>query len=105
MKAKTAFESGNSPPMAGRGVEDVKRRIMEAFEKIHNGQPGPTKVEKQPKEAIYTEVHEARFHARAKQLLAAALTCSYSTPRGGVFEIVVPKESAEELIAQIANGK
>ena len=46
MKPKTAFESGNSPPkvsengapiQTGRGLEETKRRIMEAFEKIRIG--------------------------------------------------------------------
>jgi hypothetical protein len=78
-----------------------------AFEKIHNGQPAPTRVAKQPEaQAVYTDVHEARFHARAKQLFAAALSSSYiEAPRSGVFEIVVPTETAEELIEALRRSE
>ena len=110
MKTKNAFEaSGNSPtkissgaPIPGRGLEETRRRITEAFEKIRQHLPSPPLPSQEPKVAtIYTE-HEARFHARAKSLIEAALSSPHmgKTPRGDVSEIVVPVESAEELIAE-----
>jgi hypothetical protein len=84
--------------MTGRGVEDVKRRIMEAFESIHHGQPAPVKTEKQPQ--VYSEVHKERFHQRAKSLTRSALTLGLphiSKVRNGVYEIVAPQETAEDL--------
>jgi hypothetical protein len=90
--------SGNGAPvLTGRGVEEVKRRIMEAFESIHHGQPAPAKTEKQPQ--VYTETHKERFHQRAKALTRSALTlrAHISKARNGVFEIVAPQETAEDL--------
>lgn len=110
MKPKTAFESGNSPPVSengaliqtGRGLEDVKRRIMESFEKIRLHKPAPSPPSMVEK-IIYTEEHEVHFHARAKKLTLVALNSSHimkTKARGNDTEIVVPVESAEELIAQ-----
>lgn len=111
MKSKNAFEtSGNSPTkvsengapiLTGRGLDDVKHRIMESFEKIrlHKPAPAPPSLEK----IVYTEEHEGHFHARAKELTLVALRSSHimkTKARGNVSEIVVPVESAEELIAE-----
>ncbi len=76
MKTKNAFEaSGNSPtkissgaPIPGRGLEETRRRITEAFEKIRQHLPSPLPSQEPKVETIYTE-HEARFHARAKSLI------------------------------------
>jgi len=113
VKAKTAFESGNSPPkvsesgapiQTGRGLEETKRRIKEAFERIRqhpavrHSKPTP-----QPQvELVYTERHKTRFHERAKRLSLAALSSSHlmKATRSHVFEIAVPTESAEELIRE-----
>lgn len=93
MKPKTGFESGSSPTatarvaesgallQTGRGLEEAKRRIMEAFEKIRQpaaSQPmlAPTQVPNQPPVQApveYTEQHKTRFHERAKRLSLAAL--------------------------------
>ena len=111
MKAKTAFESGNSPPkvsesgaplLTGRGLQTVEERIRKAFEHVHGGRPAP---EKQP--LVYTEVHAERFHQKAKALTKSALTiqmlsASRISKRRDVvcWEIAVPTESAEELIRE-----
>lgn len=114
MKSKNAFEtSGNSPTkvsengapvLTGRGLEDVKRRIMESFEKIRHHLPIPAQPPApQESQAVYAEHHEAHFHARAKKLTLVALSSSHilkTNARGNVSEIVVPAESAEELIAE-----
>jgi hypothetical protein len=119
VKAKTAFESGNSPPkvsesgaliQTGRGLEETKRRITEAFEEArkkhttpeeqhpaqHEESPTP------PPQIEYTEEHKTRFHERAKRLSLAALSSSHimKATRSHVFEIAVPTESAEELIRE-----
>ena len=117
MKDKNAFEaSGNSPTVVvkvsengaaiqtGRGVEETKRRIMEAFEKIrqHPAQQEPTHP---PTQVEYTEQHETRFHERAKRLSLAALETSHISTRPrradvGCWEISVPSQSAEELVRE-----
>ncbi len=96
---KNAFEaSGNSPTRGG--LESVKRHIEESFNKIrqHPAQP-PTPT--QP-EFVYTEVHRAKFDERANQLAHAALSCSHISKarRDGVWEISIPTQTAEELIAE-----
>jgi hypothetical protein len=92
------------PSRTGRGLEETKRRITEAFQQIRQHLPSPPLPPPQEPqvEAIYTEHHEAHFHAHAKSLIVAALSSSHmgKTPRGDVFEIVVPVESADELIAE-----
>ena len=117
MKPKTAFESGNSPPkvsengapiQTGLGLEDTKRRIMEAFEKIrqHPSEPsGAQQTPPQTQECGYTEQHKTRFHERTKRLSLAALETSHistSHKRTNVdcWEISVPSETAEELIKE-----
>ena len=90
--------SGNGAPvLTGRGVEDVKRRIMAAFEQVHLGQPAPEKQPRTPQ--VYTETHKERFHQRAKALTRSALTLGLhiSKARNGVYEIVAPQETAEDL--------
>lgn len=113
MKPKTAFESGNSPPkvskngapiQTGRGLEETKRRIMEAFENIRHHLPAPPQPPPQEPQVktVYTDHHEAHFRALAKHLTLAALPSSHigKTPRGDGSEIVVPTEGAEQLIAE-----
>ena len=125
MREKNVFEaSGNSPTatatvkfsaegaaiQTGRGLEETKRRIMEAFEKtrqhpsqhpVQHSEPTP-----QPQvEVVYTEEHKTRFHERAKRLSLAALETSHNSARStraGVvcWEISVPSQSAEELIRE-----
>ncbi len=111
MKPKTAFESGNSPPkvsengaaiQTGHGLEETKRRIVAAFEKIRQH---PVQHESTPQphfELVYTEQQKTRFHERAKRLSLAALESSHimKATRSHVFEIAVPTESAEELIRE-----
>ena len=114
MKDKNAFEaSGNSPTatatvkvsendapiQTGRGLEETKRRIMEAFERIrqHPAQQEPSLVPP-PQVESYTEQHKTRFHERAKRLSLAALESPYiPTTRSRFIEIETPLESAEEL--------
>jgi len=100
LKTKTAFEVSGNSPTHGHGVESVRRQIMEAFEKIRQQTPSPLPTLEPKVEAIYTEHHEARFHARAKSLITAALVSHVGkAPCGDVWEISTPTESAEELIA------
>jgi hypothetical protein len=113
VKAKTAFESGNSPPkvsesgapiQTGHGLEETKRRIVAAFEKIRQHPVQHSEQTPQPQvELVYTEQHKTRFHQRAKRLSLAALESSCimkAKARSNVFEISVPTESAEELIKE-----
>jgi hypothetical protein len=119
VKAKTAFESGNSPPKVsesgavvetGRGLVEVERRIMEAFRLIHNDQPAPVKTEKQPQ--VYTETHAEKFHQRAKHLVRSAtlldaLTSSAilkARTNANVWEIEAPQASYEDLIREALLG-
>ncbi len=115
MKDKNAFEaSGNSPTatatvkvsengapiQTGRGLEETKRRIMEAFEKIrqHPAQHQKPSLVPPPPVESYTEQHKTRFRERAKRLALAALESPYiPTTRSRFIEIETPLESAEEL--------
>jgi hypothetical protein len=96
---KNAFEaSGNSPTRGG--LESIKRHIEEAFNKIRQHPvepPTPTQAE-----FVYTEVHRAKFDERAKRLTLAALSCPHIpkvSRRDGVWDINIPTQTAEELIA------
>ncbi len=117
MKPKTGFESGSSPTatatvrvsesgapiQTGRGLEETKRRIEEAFDKIRQHPVQHSEPTPQPQvELASTEQHMTRFHERAKRLSLAALESSHivKATRSHVFEIVVPTESAEELIRE-----
>ena len=93
------FESGNSP--TGRGLEDVRLRIMQAFDKIR--EPQPVKVPPVPPSAVlYSETHQKRFHRYANALSLSALNLPLiSNPTGnGVFEVSPPSETAEQLIRE-----
>ena len=115
MKPKTGFESGSSPTatvrvsengapiQTGHGLEETKRRITDAFEKIRQHPVQHSEPSSQPQvELVYTEQHKTRFHERAKRLSLAALSSSHimKATRSPVFEIAVPTESAEELIRE-----
>ena len=119
MKQKTGFESGSSPTVVGvgfsqngapiqtgRGLEETERRIMKAFEQMRNPLIAPTRpsVRQQLQvEAVYTAHHRAQFHSRAQTLASVALLSSQiakTEARGNSSEIVVPVESAEQLIAE-----
>ena len=119
MKPKTGFESGSSPTatttvkvsengapiQTGRGLEETKRRITEAFDKIrqHPAQHQEPSLVPPPQVESYTEQHKTRFHERAKRLSLAALSSYHimKATRSHVFEIAVPTESAEELIREV----
>jgi hypothetical protein len=106
---KNAFdESGNSPPkvsengapiQTGRGLEETKRRIMEAFEKAR--QPGPVEPILPP-HAAYDEHHATRFREGSNRLALRALESSHIMKhnRSGVWEIEAPQKTVEELIAE-----
>ncbi len=100
--------SGNGAPvLTGHRLEDVKRRIMEAFASIHHGQPAPAKAEKQLK--VYGEEHKQRFHAGVKAFTRSALTLGMhshvSKARHSVYEIVAPQETAEDLFKAALGDK
>ena len=105
MKPKTAFESGISPPkisesgatiQTGRGLEETKRRIMDAFEKIRQHPSEPLRAQQTP------PTHKTSFHERAKRLSLAALETSHiaKATRSDVWTIEIPSRSAEELIRE-----
>src|SRR6266478_2232935 len=117
MKPKTGFESGSSPTatatvkvsgngaliQTGRGLEETKRRIMEAFDKIRQNHADLSRAQTPPQTPlVYTEQHKTRFHERAKRLSLAALETSQfaKATRSHVWTIEVPSQSAEELIRE-----
>ena len=99
---KNAFEaSGNSPTRGG--LESIKRHIEEAFAKIRQHSERQQPLPPQLHGFAYTEVHRAKFDERANQLAHAALSCSQISEvsrRYGVWEINIPTQTAEELIAE-----
>jgi len=123
VKSKNAFEaSGNSPTatatvrvsengapiQTGRGLEETKRRIKEAFDKIRQHPVQHSELTSQLQvELVYTEQHKTRFHERAKRLSLAALSSSSimktKTTRGYV-EIAAPTETPEELYKAALGG-
>jgi hypothetical protein len=105
MKARNAFEASGNSPTHGHGVESVRRRIMEAFERIRQ-HPVEPPTPPQPHEFVYTEQHEERFRERAKKLALALLACTYvsKTCNGNVWEIKAATQTAEELINEILRG-
>lgn len=99
MKPKTAFESGNSPPktsesgalvQTGRGLEETKRRIMEAFEKARQQHPiqSASRVEQTP-QVEYDERQATSFRERSNRLAVRALESSHTcqSTRSGVWLI------------------
>jgi hypothetical protein len=128
LKPKTGFESGSSPTatatvrvsesgaliQTGRGLEETKRRIMEAFEEARKKHT--TSEEQHPAQHVepptpppqieYTEQHKTHFHERAKRLSLAALSSSHNmnATRSHVFEIAVPTETPEELYKAALGG-
>jgi hypothetical protein len=121
MKSKTGFESGTSPTneevkvsvsgapiQTGRGLEETKRRILEAFEKIRcdgvHARPVPRP--RSEAEVIYTEKQAAVFRTRVRALSAAALTSSavtkYNASRRDSYDLGTidgPQPTADQLIA------
>ncbi len=110
MKTKNAFEVSGNSPTHGDGVESVRRRIMEAFERIRQYPAGLHPLEPptppQTHEFVYTEQHEERFRERAKKLTLESLACPYisKSRHGSVWEIKAPTQTAEELINEILRG-
>jgi len=87
--------------MSRGGLESIKRQIEEAFAKIRQHVPQP--LTPTQAEFVYTEVHRAKFDDRANQLAHAALShphISKVSRRDGVWEINIPTQTAEELIAE-----
>jgi hypothetical protein len=115
LKDKNVFEAcGNSPTATATvrvstsgcsrsnrtGLEEKKRRIMDAFEKIRHpvkhSEPPLAQQTPQPPQA-YTEEHETRFHHKAKRLSLAALCSSHimmTAPCNNVWTIEAPSQSA-----------
>ena len=101
------MNSKNGVPIQhGRGLEDVKRRIVEAFERMRQLAPPaqpqvvpPLVPETVEVGVIYTETQRVKFHKRVAELSACALSLPLvSGPvRNGVYEIFIPSESLEEL--------
>jgi hypothetical protein len=99
VKPKTAFESGNSPPktsesgalvQTGRGLEETKRRIMQAFEKARQQHPAhlAPPVELIP-QVEYDERQATRFREKSNRLAVQALESSHTcqSTRSGVWLI------------------
>jgi hypothetical protein len=92
-----------APIQTGLGLEETKRRITDAFERIRQHPAQHSEPTPQPQvEFTYTEQHKTSFHERAKRLSLVALSSSHimKATRSHVFEITVPTESAEELIRE-----
>jgi len=116
MKPKTGFESGTSPTFSengapiqtGRGLEDTKRRIREAFEQARNTSltPPPTTPMTPATPQVYSEHHEHRFHKHVEKLTEVDLRSNQLRPErvrqdGHRWHWVeVPVEAASELIEQ-----
>jgi hypothetical protein len=82
LKTKNVFEASGNSPTHSHGLESVRRRIMEAFEKIRQQTPSPPPTLEPKVETYYTEHQRRRFHARAESLIEAASACSHSkSPR------------------------
>jgi hypothetical protein len=114
MEPKTGFESGTSPTISengapihtGRGLEDAKRRIVEAFERVRNNSatPSPVTPVTPATPQAYTEHQEHRFQKHVETLTQVALISVHTSARRcHVHEIVVPQETAEELFTQLLN--
>jgi hypothetical protein len=118
MKLKTGFESGTSPTkevkvsvsgapiQTGRGLEETKRRILEAFEKVRYDGVHTKPTPRSQAEIVYTEKQAAVFHSRVRALSAAALTSSaitkYNASRRDTYDLGTvdgPQPTAEQLIA------
>src|ERR1700733_11363736 len=97
-----------APIQTGRGLEETKRRIMEAFERVRQHEEPPRQQARQPaplpplrqseeKQPHYTETHAERFLQCAKALSLRALSSAHisKSTRNGVFEVSVPNESPE----------
>ena len=119
MKPKTAFESGNSPPkvsengvpiQTGRGLEETKRRIVEAFERVRQHSEPSRQQARQPaplpplrrvrksNRSLHGDPRGAVPPAREGVIFAGAKFGPISkSTRNGVFEVSVPNESPEEL--------
>jgi hypothetical protein len=120
LKDKNAFEaSGNSPTptvtvkvsesgatiQTGRGLEETKRRIVAAFEKIRQYPAqypvrGPLQGPPQaPQQFVYTPHHVERFERHAQRLALASLENSFiaKAPRNNVWTIEGPSQTPEEL--------
>jgi hypothetical protein len=120
MKMKTGYESGTSPMkdkvkvsisgapiQTGRGLEETKRRILEAFEKIRCDGVHATPAPRSEAEVVYTEKQAAVFHSRVRALSVAALTSSAISKYNGCRDsrsydlgtVDGPQPTADQLIA------
>jgi hypothetical protein len=88
------FSKNGAPIRTGRGIEEVKRQMAEAFEKHRVHEVMPT-LPAPPEGVLYGE---ESFHVHATKLATAALTsCYFQGSTSNSNEIIVPKETAEEL--------
>jgi hypothetical protein len=97
--ARVIYNDNGVPTLHGRGLEDVKRRIMDAFDAVRAPAtpPAPAEVVVDPEE------HKERFQRRTERLTAAALSCSHvmSEVTNGPIYVAPPTESAEELFKML----
>jgi hypothetical protein len=95
-----------APIQTGRGLEETKRRIMEAFERARQHAEPPRQQVVPQTPLAYTEQQRTCFHERANSLSLAAMSSPNlnKAPRGPVYEVVVPLESVEQLISDALKG-
>jgi hypothetical protein len=93
--ARVIYNDNGVPTLHGRGLEDVKRRIMDAFDAVRASgtPPAPAEV------VVYLEEH---FKRRTESLTADALASSHVVPEvTGPIYVIPPTESAEELFKML----
>jgi hypothetical protein len=91
------FSENGAPLRTGRGIEEIRRKITEAFDRqrIHEVMVMP--VMPAPPEGVLHGPES--FHANVKELTTAAMTTVYvaESSNKGPYIVVTPTESAEEL--------
>jgi hypothetical protein len=104
-EARVIYNDDGVPTLHGRGLGDVKRRIMEAFDAMREGSSRKEVLEMLESSNINSvEETAARFHRRVEKLSRAALASSHIMSEGarkdGVWEITVPDKTAETLFRE-----
>jgi hypothetical protein len=120
---KNAFEASGSSPgethdispngaprNTGRGLEDVKRRIREAFAEIRCDVPAPAPPQMEPEvDVVYTPELEEKFHQKVKRLETSCLIKSSPRPRYREVYVIRPTtRTADQLIEEamrMLNGR
>jgi hypothetical protein len=90
----SSFSENGAPIRTGRGIEEVKRKMAEAFER-HRVHEVITPMPAPPEGVLHGE---ESFHVHATKLATAAMkTCYFQESSVNPHVVVAPKETAEEL--------